>query len=73
MLIDSNIIIYNAQPSYADLRRFIANHSHPAVSCSSHCGELSMTRQWHFREEGLMKLPLMLELPEMSTNHPVKG
>jgi toxin FitB len=31
MLIDSNIIIYSAQPSYADLRRFIASHA-PAVS-----------------------------------------
>jgi hypothetical protein len=31
MLIGSNVIIDNAQPSYADLRRFIAHHA-PAVS-----------------------------------------
>jgi hypothetical protein len=31
MLIDSNINIYNAQPMYTDLRRFIADHN-PAVS-----------------------------------------
>ena len=67
MLIDSNIIIYNAQPSYADLRRFIANHTLPSRALPI-ARKLSMTRQWHFREEGLMKLPLMLELPEMSTN-----
>lgn len=34
MLLDSNIIIYAAQPEYAELRRFIAEHS-PAVSAVS--------------------------------------
>jgi toxin FitB len=35
MLIDSNIIIYSAQASYADLRRFISDHA-PAVSAISY-------------------------------------
>jgi hypothetical protein len=35
MLIDSHIIIYSAQPPYADLRRFIADPA-SAVSRSSH-------------------------------------
>lgn len=35
MLIDSNIIIYAAQPSYSVLRQFIANHA-PAVSAVSY-------------------------------------
>jgi predicted nucleic acid-binding protein len=34
MLIDSNIIIYGAQPAYGELRRFIAEHS-PVVSAIS--------------------------------------
>jgi predicted nucleic acid-binding protein len=35
MLIDSNIIIYAAQPEYPELRRFIAGHA-PAVSAVSY-------------------------------------
>lgn len=35
MLIDSNIIIYAAQPDYATLRQFIANYA-PAVSAVSY-------------------------------------
>ena len=35
MLIDSNIIIYASKPEYADLRRFIAEHT-PAVSAISY-------------------------------------
>jgi hypothetical protein len=35
MLLDSNIIIYAAQPEHANLRRFIAEHS-PAVSAISY-------------------------------------
>ncbi len=35
MLLDSNIIIYAAKPEYADLRRFIAEHT-PAVSAVSY-------------------------------------
>jgi toxin FitB len=35
MLLDSNIIIYAAQPAHADLRRFIAEHA-PAVSAVSY-------------------------------------
>lgn len=35
MLIDSNIIIYAAQPTHSDLRSFIAQHS-PAVSAVSY-------------------------------------
>lgn len=34
MLVDSNIIIYAAQPQHAELRRFIAEHA-PAVSAAS--------------------------------------
>jgi predicted nucleic acid-binding protein len=34
MLLDSNIIIYAAQPDHGELRRFIAEHS-PAVSAVS--------------------------------------
>jgi hypothetical protein len=34
MLIDSNIIIYSAQPEYDHLRQFIAEHT-PAVSAIS--------------------------------------
>lgn len=35
MLIDSNIIIYAAQPEHAELRQFIAGHS-PSVSAVSY-------------------------------------
>ncbi len=35
MLIDSNIIIYAAQPAYAGIRQFIADHA-PAVSVVSY-------------------------------------
>jgi predicted nucleic acid-binding protein len=35
MLVDSNIIIYAAQPAYAHLRQFIAEHA-PAVSAISY-------------------------------------
>ena len=35
MLLDSNIIIYASKPEYADLRRFIAEHT-PAVSAISY-------------------------------------
>lgn len=35
MLLDSNIIIYAAQPEHADLRRFIAEYA-PAVSAISY-------------------------------------
>jgi predicted nucleic acid-binding protein len=35
MLLDSNIIIYAAQPDHADLRQFIAEHT-PAVSVISY-------------------------------------
>jgi predicted nucleic acid-binding protein len=35
MLVDSNILIYAAQPGYAQLRRFIADHA-PAVSAVSY-------------------------------------
>ncbi len=35
MLVDSNILIYAAQPEYAQLRRFIAD-STPAVSATSY-------------------------------------
>lgn len=35
MLIDSNIIIYAAQPEYAELREFIAKHA-PSVSAVSY-------------------------------------
>ena len=35
MLVDSNILIYAAQPVYAQLRRFIADHA-PAVSAVSY-------------------------------------
>jgi predicted nucleic acid-binding protein len=43
MLIDSNIIIYSAQPPYADLRRFIAIHA-PAVSAISYVEVLGYHR-----------------------------
>jgi predicted nucleic acid-binding protein len=43
MLIDSNIIIYSAQASYADLRRFIADHA-PAVSAISYVEVLGYHR-----------------------------
>jgi hypothetical protein len=35
MLVDSDILIYAAQPGYAQLRRFIADHA-PAVSAVSY-------------------------------------
>jgi hypothetical protein len=35
MLVDSNILIYAAQPAYVHLRRFIAAHA-PAVSVVSY-------------------------------------
>lgn len=35
MLLDSNIIIYAAQPEHPDLRRFVAEHA-PAVSAVSY-------------------------------------
>lgn len=35
MLIDSNVIIYAAQPEHAELRQFIADHS-PSVSAVSY-------------------------------------
>src|SRR5262252_7450892 len=35
MLVDSNVIIYAAQPAYPQLRRFIAEHA-PAVSAVSY-------------------------------------
>jgi predicted nucleic acid-binding protein len=35
MLVDSNILIYAAQPGYTQLRRFIADHT-PAVSAVSY-------------------------------------
>jgi len=35
MLVDSNILIYAAQPEYAQLRRFIADHA-PTVSAVSY-------------------------------------
>jgi predicted nucleic acid-binding protein len=35
MLVDSNILIYAAQPGHAQLRRFIADHA-PAVSAVSY-------------------------------------
>ena len=47
MLIDSNIIIYAAQPGYEDLRRFIADRT-PAVSAISYVevlGYHQLTRQ----------------------------
>lgn len=35
MLVDSNILIYAAQPGHAQLRQFIADHA-PAVSAVSY-------------------------------------
>jgi predicted nucleic acid-binding protein len=43
MLIDSNIIMYSAQPPYAELRRFIAIHA-PAVSAISYVEVLGYHR-----------------------------
>ena len=43
MLIDSNIIIYAAQPAHSDLRNFIAQHS-PAVSAVSYVEVLGYYR-----------------------------
>jgi predicted nucleic acid-binding protein len=43
MLVDSNIIIHSAQPSYADLRRFFADHA-PAVSAISYVEVLGYHR-----------------------------
>ena len=43
MLLDSNIIIYAAEPDHADLRQFIAEHS-PAVSVISHIEVLGYHR-----------------------------
>lgn len=43
MLIDSNIIIYAAQPKHADLRRFIAEHA-PSVSAISYVEVLGYHR-----------------------------
>lgn len=43
MLIDSNIIIYAAQPEYANLRQFIAQHT-PAVSAISYVEVLGYHR-----------------------------
>lgn len=43
MLLESNIIIYAAQPEHAELRRFIAAHS-PAVSAVSYVEVLGYYR-----------------------------
>jgi toxin FitB len=43
MLLDSNIIIYAAQPEYATLRAFIAQHA-PAVSAISYLEVLDYHR-----------------------------
>jgi toxin FitB len=43
MLIDSNIIIYAAQPQHADLRQWIAQHA-PAVSAISYVEVLGYHR-----------------------------
>ena len=43
MLLDSNIIIYAAQPGYPDLRRFTRDHS-PAVSAVSYVEVLGYHR-----------------------------
>lgn len=43
MLIDSNIIIYAAQPAHETLRRFIAQHA-PAVSAISYVEVLGYHR-----------------------------
>lgn len=43
MLLDSNIIIYSAQPEYSQLRAFIAEHS-PAVSALSYLEVLGYHR-----------------------------
>ena len=43
MLIDSNIIIYAAQPEHGDLRNFIAEHA-PAVSAVSYVEVLGFHR-----------------------------
>jgi predicted nucleic acid-binding protein len=54
MLLDSNIIVYAAQPEHADLRNFIAAQS-PAVSAISVVEvlgyhQLSETERTHFEE-----------------------
>ena len=43
MLLDSNIIIYASKPEYADLRRFIAEHT-PSVSAVSYVEVLGYHR-----------------------------
>jgi len=43
MLLDSNIIIYAAQPEYSELRHFIATHA-PAVSAVSYVEVLGYHR-----------------------------
>jgi hypothetical protein len=43
MLLDSNIIIYAAQPKYSELRRFIRDHS-PSVSAISYVEVLGYHR-----------------------------
>ncbi|MFH0960220.1 MAG: type II toxin-antitoxin system VapC family toxin [Pseudomonadota bacterium] len=66
MLIDSNIIIYAAQPRYEDLRQFIMDHV-PAVSAISYVevlGYHQLTEQERRHFDAFFKASLVLPLSQ---------
>lgn len=74
MLIDSNIIIYAAQPEHAALRQFIAKHS-PAVSAVSYVevlGYHNLTEQDRLLLEAFFASAPMLALTQTVLEQAVK-
>jgi predicted nucleic acid-binding protein len=74
MLIDSNIIIYAAQPGYEDLRRFIADRA-PAVSAISYVEVLGyhlLTRQERQYFDAFFKASMILPLSQTVLEQAVK-
>ncbi|NJL38219.1 MAG: type II toxin-antitoxin system VapC family toxin [Leptolyngbyaceae cyanobacterium RM2_2_4] len=66
MLLDSNIIIYSAQPEYSQLRELIAEHS-PAVSALSYLEVLGyhlLTKQQREYFEELFRVAQVLPISQ---------
>lgn len=74
MLLDSNIIIYAAQPGYSDLRRFIRDHA-PAVSAVSYVEVLGyhrLTEEERKHFEMFFAAATVLPISDAVLNHAVR-
>lgn len=73
MLLDSNIIIYSAQPEHVQLRELIANHS-PVVSALSYLEVLGyhlLTEQQRQYFEEFFQVAQVLPISQAVLNQPV--